>query len=106
MDFNKMSEMLSQATAMREQMEQRMAETVVEAQSGGGAVTARVNGKKELLKITIAPSAASSAADAGVPGSSVNLRFGCDWRNVELTMRLASALKMTGSIGFESVVWI
>jgi len=63
MDFNKMSEMLSQATAMREQMEQRMAETVVEAQSGGGAVTARVNGKKELLKITIAPSAASSAAD-------------------------------------------
>lgn len=63
MDFNKMSEMLSQATAMREQMEQRMAETIVEAQSGGGAVTARVSGKKELLKITIAPSAASSAAE-------------------------------------------
>ena len=62
MDFDKMGEMLSQATAMREQMEQRMADTVVEGQAGGGAVTARVNGKKELLKITIAPSAASAAA--------------------------------------------
>ena len=62
MDFDKMGEMLSQATAMREQMEQRMADTVVDGQSGGGAVTARVNGKKELLKITIAPSAASAAA--------------------------------------------
>lgn len=63
MDFDKMSEMLSQATAMRDQMEQRMADTVVEGQAGGGAVTARVNGKKELLKISIAPSAASAAAD-------------------------------------------
>ena len=62
MDFNKMSEMLSQATAMREQMEERMAETVVEADAGGGAVTARMNGKKELLKLIIAPSAASAAA--------------------------------------------
>ncbi|HEX4651795.1 MAG TPA: YbaB/EbfC family nucleoid-associated protein [Granulicella sp.] len=62
MDFNKMQEMLSQATAMREQMEQRLAATIVEADSGGGAVTVRMNGKKELLKLTIAPSAASAAA--------------------------------------------
>lgn len=62
MDFDQMTEMLSQATAMREQMEQRMAETVVEADAGGGAVTARMNGRKELLKLTIAPSAASAAA--------------------------------------------
>ena len=62
MDFDKMSEMLSQATAMREQMEERMAETIVEADAGGGAVTARMNGKKELLKLTITPAAASAAA--------------------------------------------
>ena len=62
MDLSQMQDMLSQATAMREQMEQRMAETVVEANAGGGAVTARMNGKKELLKLTIAPSAASAAA--------------------------------------------
>jgi nucleoid-associated protein EbfC len=62
MDLSKMQDMLSQASAMREQMDQRLAETVVEADAGGGAVTARMNGKKELLKLTIAPSAASAAA--------------------------------------------
>ncbi|HEX4156269.1 MAG TPA: YbaB/EbfC family nucleoid-associated protein [Acidobacteriaceae bacterium] len=63
MDMNKMQEMLSQASAMREQLEQRLASTIVEADAGGGAVTARMNGRKELLKLTIAPSAASAAAD-------------------------------------------
>jgi DNA-binding protein YbaB len=62
MDLSKMQDMLSQASAMREQMEQRLASTVVEADAGGGAVTARMNGRKELLKLTIAPSAASAAA--------------------------------------------
>ena len=62
MDLSKMQDMLSQASAMREQMEQRLAATIVEADSGGGAVTARMNGRKELLKLTIAPSAASAAA--------------------------------------------
>ena len=62
MDFSKMQEMLEQATAMRESMEQQMAVTVVEASTGGGAVTARMNGRKELLKLTIAPAAASAAA--------------------------------------------
>ena len=69
MDLSNLQNMLSQATAMREQMEERLAATIVEADSGGGAVTARMNGKKELLKLTIAPSAASAAAgDTGVPG--------------------------------------
>jgi DNA-binding YbaB/EbfC family protein len=62
MDFTKMGEMLSQAKAMQEQMDDRLAATIVEADSGGGAVTARMNGKKHLLKLTIAPSAASAAA--------------------------------------------
>jgi nucleoid-associated protein EbfC len=62
MDFSKMGEMFSQATAMREQMDQRLADTVVEADSGGGAITVRMNGKKELLKLTIAPAAAQAAS--------------------------------------------
>ena len=61
MDFSKMGEMLSQASAMREQMEEKLASTVVEANSGGGAVTARMNGRKDLLKLTIAPAAAAAA---------------------------------------------
>jgi DNA-binding YbaB/EbfC family protein len=53
----KMSEMLSQAGQMQEEMQRKLSETVVEASSGGGAVTATMNGKKELLKLRIDPSA-------------------------------------------------
>ena len=62
MDFSKMNEMLSQANAMRESMEEQLASTVVEASSGGGAVVVRMNGRKELLKLTLTPAAASAAA--------------------------------------------
>ena len=53
----KMSEMLSQAGQMQEEMQRKLGETVVEASSGGGAVTATMNGKKQLLKLRIDPSA-------------------------------------------------
>ena len=62
MDFDKMSEMLSQANAMRESMDEKMTALIVEGSSGGGAVEVRMNGRKELLKLTIAPAAASAAA--------------------------------------------
>jgi DNA-binding YbaB/EbfC family protein len=61
-DMNKMQEMLAQAQEMQQTMDLRMEQTIVEADSGGGAVLARMNGKKELLSLTIAPSAASAAA--------------------------------------------
>jgi nucleoid-associated protein EbfC len=61
MDLSKMGELLSQAQAMKDQMDARLADTTVEATSGGGAVTIRMNGKKVLQKVTIDPSAASSA---------------------------------------------
>jgi len=57
-----MGELLSQAQTMKDQMDARLADTIVEATSGGGAVTIRMNGKKVLQKVTIAPSAASSAS--------------------------------------------
>jgi hypothetical protein len=53
----KISEMLSQANQMQEEVQRKLAQTVVEATSGGGAVTATMNGKKQLLKIRIDPSA-------------------------------------------------
>ena len=51
----KISEMLSQAGQMQEEIQRKLGETVVEASSGGGAVTATMNGKKELLKLRIDP---------------------------------------------------
>jgi len=56
----KMAEMLSQANKMQEEMQRKLAQTVVEGSSGGGAVTATMNGKKELIKIKIDPSAVAS----------------------------------------------
>jgi nucleoid-associated protein EbfC len=53
----KISEMLSQAGQMQEEFQRKLGDTVVEATTGGGAVTATMNGKKELLKIVIDPAA-------------------------------------------------
>jgi DNA-binding YbaB/EbfC family protein len=56
----KISEMLSQANKMQEDVQRKLGETVVEGSSGGDAVTATINGKKELLKIHIDPAAVVS----------------------------------------------
>ena len=56
----KIPEMLSQANQMQEEMQRKLVETVVDGSSGGGAITATMNGKKELLKIRIDPSAVVS----------------------------------------------
>jgi nucleoid-associated protein EbfC len=56
----KMAEMLSQANKMQEEMQRKLTQTVVEGSSGGGAVTATMNGKKELIKLRIDPSAVVS----------------------------------------------
>jgi DNA-binding YbaB/EbfC family protein len=61
-DLSKMREMMGQAKQMQEQMEQKLAATVVEASSGGGVVTVRMNGKKEVLRIKIEPTAIGSSA--------------------------------------------
>ena len=53
----KIPEMLAQANQLQEQVQRKLAETVVEANSGGGAVTVTMNGKKQLLKLRIDPSA-------------------------------------------------
>lgn len=60
MDPFKIQEMLGQAKQMQEQMQQKLSQSIVEASSGGGAVTVKMNGKKEVLKVTIDPSAVAS----------------------------------------------
>ncbi|MFZ0661714.1 MAG: YbaB/EbfC family nucleoid-associated protein [Acidobacteriaceae bacterium] len=60
MDPLKIQEMLGQAKQMQEQMQQKLSQSVVEASSGGGAVTVKMNGKKEILKVTIDPAAVAS----------------------------------------------
>lgn len=59
-DPSKISEMLSKANQMQEEVQQKLAATVVEASAGGGAVTATLNGRKEMLKLRIDRSAVMS----------------------------------------------
>ena len=54
-----MNEMMQQARQMQEQMQKRLAETRVEATAGGGMVTVRMNGSKQLQSITIDPDVVS-----------------------------------------------
>ncbi len=62
-----MQEMLAQAGQMQEQMHQKLTQTVTEATSGGGVVTVKMNGEKQVLSLKIDPSAvaglAANAAD-------------------------------------------
>lgn len=60
MDLFKIQQMLGQAKQMQEEMQQKLSQSVIEASSGGGAVTVKMNGKKEILKITIDPAAVAS----------------------------------------------
>lgn len=59
-DLSKMQDMLQQAQQMQQKMEQKLASTVVEASTGGGVVSVRMNGRKEVLRIKIDPSAVGS----------------------------------------------
>ncbi len=62
----KISEMLSKAGQMQEEVQRKLGDTVVEATSGGGAVAATMNGRKELLKLHI-DAAAAVALTGGQP---------------------------------------
>ena len=53
--FN-LQELMSKAKSQYETLQKKMQETVVETSSGGGAVTARMDGRKQLLSLRIDPS--------------------------------------------------
>ncbi len=61
-DPSKLKEMMAQAREMQTQMEQTLAATIVEAESGGGMVHVRMNGKKEVLRLKIEPTALGASS--------------------------------------------
>ncbi len=52
--FN-IQELMSQAKKQYEVLQKKMEETVVESSSGGGSVTVRMDGRKQVLSIKIDP---------------------------------------------------
>jgi DNA-binding YbaB/EbfC family protein len=57
--FN-LQEMMAQAKQHAEELQKKMAQTVVEAGAGGGSVTVKMNGQKQLLSVKIEPEVVKS----------------------------------------------
>lgn len=57
--FN-LQDLMSQAKQQYESLQKKMQETVVEASSGGGTVTVKMDGRKQVLRIVIDPEAVKS----------------------------------------------
>jgi len=60
MNPKQMQEMMAKAQDMQRQMQEKMKEAVVEASSGGGAVTVKMNGAKQVLGVKIDPEVVKS----------------------------------------------
>jgi hypothetical protein len=60
MNPKQMQEMIAQAQKQAEGLQQKMAETIVEASSGGGSVSVKMNGQKKVQSVTIDPEVVKS----------------------------------------------
>ena len=58
--FN-LQQMMAQAKQQYEALQKKMQETIVEASSGGGTVTVKMDGRKQLLSVKIDPEAVKAA---------------------------------------------
>jgi nucleoid-associated protein EbfC len=65
-----MQEMLEQARHLQDQMQERLSHTVVEASAGGGAVTVKMNGQKQVLQLKI-----DAAAVKGLGSNSADVEM-------------------------------
>jgi DNA-binding YbaB/EbfC family protein len=57
--FN-LQQLMSQANEQYETLQKKMQETVVEASAGGGSVSVRMDGRKQLLSLKIDPEVVKS----------------------------------------------
>jgi DNA-binding YbaB/EbfC family protein len=57
--FN-LQQLMSQAKEQYETLQKKMQETVVEASAGGGSVSVRMDGRKQVLSLKIDPDAVKS----------------------------------------------
>jgi nucleoid-associated protein EbfC len=55
-----MQQLMKQAQKMQEQLHKQMETTIVEASAGGGMVSVKMNGNKQLLSVQVDPEVFSS----------------------------------------------
>ena len=55
-----LQEMMSAARKQYEELQRKMQQTIVEGSAGGGSVTVKMNGQKQVISITIDPDVVKS----------------------------------------------
>lgn len=94
--FN-LQELMSQAKQQAEALQKKMQETVVEASAGGGTVTVKMDGRKQVLGIVIDPEAVK-AGDVEMLQDLVLAALNEAARKVDQTMQ-ANLGGMLGGLG-------
>ena len=95
--FN-LRDLMSQAQELQEKMQQKMKETVIEASAGGGTVTVRMNGHKQLLSIKIDPEAVN-AGDLEMLQDLIVAAVNEGTRKIEESMRASLGGMIPGGLG-------
>ena len=91
--FN-IQELMSQAKKQYEVLQKKMQETVVEGSSGGGTVTVKMDGRKQVLSVKIDPEATKSG-DLEMLQDLITAAFNSAAKKVDDTMQSA----MGGMLG-------
>lgn len=91
--FN-IQELMSQAKKQYEVLQKKMQETIVEGSSGGGTVTVKMDGRKQVLSVVIDPEAAKSG-DLEMLQDLITAAFNSAGQKVDDTMQSA----MGGMLG-------
>ncbi len=90
-------EMLQQAQKQAQDLQEKMQQTVVEASSGGGTVTVKMNGQKHVLETRIDPEAIK-AGDVEMLQDLVTAAFNAAAQKVDQAMQ-STVGGMLGSLG-------
>lgn len=78
--------LMKQAQEMQEKMQRELGDVIVESSVGGGMVTMKMNGHKELLSVTIDPEVVDPE-DVGVLQDLIVAAVNDASRRIEETMR-------------------
>ena len=98
--FN-IQELMSQAKRQYEQLQKKMQETVVESSSGGGTVTVKMDGRKQVLAVKIDPEAVKSG-DVEMLQDLITAAFNGAAKKVDDSMQSAMG-GMLGGMGIPGI---
>ena len=100
-DPKQFQELIAQAQRQAQDLQAQMQSTVVEASSGGGTVTVKMNGQKRLLTVKIDPEAVTSG-DVEMLQDLVTAAVNAAGRKVDDAMQ-ASVGGLLGGMGIPGV---